>query len=245
MTPYSKQIEQIISLFTLFILALTSISFLRAPNLSLPFENRFIVSGIILGVIALILRFTLSEVSPLHRATYRIATVMALWAAGFYFFPYPDISLYIIGLPGFYFLFRVELKQQMALVEDKIAAGLLFGLAVLLYTQQQPLQILLFNKLIFDWQNYYHNAPILIMCGLGIMRLHRHSEWRALCLVGSLVFLTGIILTVSPFLPPHWPYLPELIITLCVAHLWLALIFVKNPFTTLSKMKGSPVCQEE
>ena len=101
--------------------------------------------------------------------------------------------LYLIPLPGFYFLFRIEVKKTKV-TEDILAAGILLALGTFLYIQQRPLQMILFPGQPFDWINYYIHSPVIIIMGLGFLRLRKYSGWRGLSLVGTILITIGTIL---------------------------------------------------
>ncbi len=226
------QLENICVFLALCIIALVSMSFSLDHQVTDPFEHRFLVSGAFLGAVALYLRFQLVHVFSYHRAIFRIAITMMLWSLGLYFFPYPHLMLYLIALPAVYFLARMEFYKGRALVEDQVAAGVLLGLGAFLYLQQQPLQVILFpDAPASDWTSYYRNAPVMIIIGLGFVRLHKHTRWTGLCLFGSLLFLIGLTLWGSVLTKDLIPasYYSEVGWIIVLSHGALSLLYFKNP----------------
>jgi len=151
---------------------------------------------------------------------------MAFWSFCFFLLPFPDIVLYLIPLPGFYFLFRIENKKTK-ITEDTLAAGILLAMGTFLYIQQRPLQAVLFPGQPFDWSNYYIHSPVVILMGTGFLRLNRHSDWKGLCILGTVLITIGTILISSYLIKPFWPYFPEILCTVVCLH--LVLIYFSIP----------------
>ena len=223
--------EQVAVGLTLMLLALIGFSFALSHQLDSEREFRFLFSGIVLLLSALYLRFGLDRVSPLHRAGYRIAVIMMAWAVGLYFFPYPQAVLYLVIVPGFYFLLRIEVKRHKAPNEDKVACGILFLLAILLYVQQQPLQTLLFGARDFDWTYYYHQAPIMVLLGCALTRFQRWLPWDGLATIGMLIILTCGALSLSLVNGARLP-VSDLFFLAAISHLLMAFVFISNPLLT-------------
>ncbi len=223
-----RSMEQVSVVLALGILILVGLSFSLSHQLEDSYENRFLFSGIILGITTLYFRFSLTHISALHRAAYRVSVVMMAWAIGLYFFPYPDAIIYWVTLPGFYFLYRIESKAENVLEEDKIAAGILFILAIFLYIQQQPLQILLFENFEFDWQSYYLNAPAMALISLALIRFQFWVNWDGIAIFGTLILIISLSLSLS-LIAPAWLLASELISFLILSH--LTLLFVHGPNT--------------
>lgn len=202
--------ERFSTYLALGVMSLLVLNFLTAYQISQPLEPRFLFSGLLLGFTAIFLRFGLSEIRFLHKASYRIATVMALWSLGFFIFPYPNVIIYLLALPGFYFLFRIEVKAENRTDEDLAAAGLLFLIALFLFVEQQPLHVLLFPQVTFTNLGYHYNAPAIIAIGVGIIRLQRWLPWPGLAFTGLLCIYLGSVLTSSMFTPGFWKADPEI-----------------------------------
>ena len=195
MTAMAKQLEHLSVFLAIAVVTLLPLNFVIAHHLEQPFETRFLLSGVMLLSVALYLRFLVTQVGPLHRAVYRVATTMAIWSLGFYFLPYPAVILYLVVAPAGFFLFRIEIKGSAARDEDIIAAGVLLGLAALLYCQQQALQVLLFRDAVFDWSSFYRNAPVMVLVGIGFVRLQKRALWHGLAFLGLLCLLIGTVLS--------------------------------------------------
>jgi hypothetical protein len=204
-----KPSEQFSGYLAVAILSLLALNFLTAYQINQSFEPRFLFSGLLLACTAIFLRYGLGEIRMLHRASYRVATVMALWSLGFFIFPYPNIIIYLLVFPGFYFLFRIEMKGEMSTDDDIAAALILFVIALFLYVEQQPLHVLLFPNLIFDEFGYYSNAPAIVAIGIGLIRLQRWLAWPGLALTGLLCVYFGGVLTSSLLEFGFWKSIPS------------------------------------
>lgn len=214
----SVQREKTAVLLSILVMCLLTVNFLKSHHLSEPFEIRFLVSSGILLLVCFFFRFCLAEVTPLTRSLYRISVVMAFWSFCFFLFPFPDMVLYLIPLPGFYFLFRIETKEAKR-AEDTLAAGILLAMGTFLYIQQRPLQAVLFPDQPFDWINYYIHSPVVILMGTGFLRLNKHSDWKGLSILGTILITIGSILLSSYLIKPFWPYFPEVLCTILCLHL--------------------------
>jgi len=222
----SVQRKNLALLLCIVVMILLSLNFVSHHTLNKPFELRFMVSGILLFTLTIYLRYLTPVVNHLYKALYRIAAVMTFWSFGFFIFPTPSLILYLISFPAFYFLFRIEIKNEIQ-TEDLISCGFLLGLGTLIYLYQQPLQILLFDQQVFSGVDYFKNAPLLMLTGAGYMRLHKHGSWPGLCLLGTVLFLAGTILTSAMFVGIK-PY-GDVLCTVGITHLFLLFLSVQNP----------------
>jgi len=218
--------REILSLFlSVCVMTLLSLNFVENHTIGKAYELRFLLSGSLLAMLTMYLRFIPPVVNHLVKALYRLAAVMSFWSFGFFVFPAPDFILYLISFPAFYFLFRIEIKQEIQ-TEDLIAGGFLLALGTFLYIQQQPLKILLFDQREFLSYDYYRNAPLLILFGIGFMRLHKHSQWRGLSLLGTLLFLSGLVLTGSLLIPGFTH--GEIFCAIVLIHVFMIVLWVKK-----------------
>ncbi|MBT4838350.1 MAG: hypothetical protein HON94_13500 [Methylococcales bacterium] len=223
----THNIEKFSVLLSVLVLLIACLSFLSNHQISSTMEPRFLVSATTLGLVLIFLRFAIVDIQPLHRALYRVTTVMVIRSVCFYFFPSPNAILYLISAPAFYYLLRIEITKN-ANHEDMIAVGILLTLSLLLYVQQQPLQVLLFPQAEFVWENYYQHAGLLILIGLTLMRLQKWSNWPDLALLGSVVFLTGLTLSGS-YLTEFWlKEIREPVFITLSCHLCLLILFTTN-----------------
>ena len=225
MRDTSIQREHLTLILSIAVMALLSLNFTADHTLSKPFELRFIVGGTLYLVLSLYLRFLPYSVTPLYKALYRIAVVMALWAFGLFLYPTPDLILYLIALPAFYFLYRIEVKKNIQ-PEDLAACGMLLTLAVLAYLQQQPVNILFFGQRLFSWDGYYRNAPLLILAGIGFLRLNKYTKWQGVYPAGMILFMSGIILTGSNY--THVGRYTDPLWAIMVCHLFVGLMHKDN-----------------
>lgn len=228
MTDMAKQLEHLSVCLAVTVVALLPLNFVIAHHLEQPFETRFLLSGVMLLSVAVYLRFLVIQVGPLHRAVYRVATTMAIWSLGFYFLPYPVTILYLVAAPAGFFLCRIEVKGPAARDEDIIAAGVLLGLTVLLYCQQQALQVLLFRDAVFDWSSFYRNAPVMVLVGIGFVRLQKRAAWHGLASLGLLFLLTGVVLSIILALGTVQVPLAEAWTAALCAHAMVAVIVLEH-----------------
>ncbi len=226
MKNLSTQREHLALLLSIVVMTLLGLNFVAHHIISQPFELRFLVSGSLLAIVTLYLRYLPPVVNHLYKALYRVAAVMTFWSFGFFLFPIPGLSLYLISFPAFYFLYRIEVKKTVQ-DEDLIACGLLLALGTLIYFQQHHFNMLLFDQKEFDWADCFRNAPLLMLIGVGAMRLHKHTEWHGVCLLGTILLLAGTVLTGSVFMKIS-PY-SEVLCAVFVTHLFMLFMLEKNP----------------
>jgi hypothetical protein len=214
------------------VIGLLCVNFLVAHQIGEATRLRFVFSASVLGCTALYFRFLIAAALPLHRAAYRIAVTMMFWSLGYAVFPYPETFLYLALVPAFVFLIAVEIKSTRGreIRADVAAAGLLFALVLTGYAEQQPIRILLFPGSDFDWDVYYAQAPILLLCAIGLARLGRWSDWKGLGLTGVLVFLGGLELLVSRAAHSYvsFPVRIEVLSGVILIHLFMTVFLGKS-----------------
>ena len=193
MKDMSIQREHLTLILSITVMTLLSLNFTANHTLRAPFELRFLVSGSLFFILSLYLRFLPYAVTPVYRALYRIAVVMTFWAFGLFLYPTPGLVLYLIVLPAYYFLYRIEVKQTVQ-QEDLVACGMLLALTVLAYIQQQPMSIIFFGHRHVTWDDYYKNAPVLILAGIGFLRLNKTIGWQGVYSMGTIILMAGCIL---------------------------------------------------
>lgn len=233
MTRWQRQLEQLSTALGLGVLGLLGLNFTLSHDLGDASRMRFVVSGVLLALVTLFFRFAVQEVSDLHRAAYRVAATLTFWSFGFAFLPYPRIFLYLGILPAIFFLYRAEAKAAdgKAHRDDVVAAGLLFALGAVLYFEQQPLRVVFFPDEAFDWRDYYLNAPVLLIAGLGFVRLPRRGGFAGLCLVGVLFVELALVLLLCLLAPAPWHALPlplEPLALVAVLHLGLVSLVLRH-----------------
>jgi len=178
------QITEVTSTYlSLLLMVALSVNLAIFHDIGSSSQTRFLFSGALLVGLTFFLRFGLKRIEILQKTTYRIALVMMLWSFSFYFFSSQDWVLSVISLPAFYFLWRVEMKSESKVSEDVVSAGILLCLGSLLYIQQQPLKVLLYPEIDFQWQNYFKHSWLLIGLGVGYLRLNHRLHWPGITLV--------------------------------------------------------------
>ncbi len=222
------------------VIALLGLNFTLAHDLAAATRVRFLVSGGLLALVALYFRLAIREVEDLHRAAYRVATTLAIWSLAYALLPYPRTFLYLVILPAVFFALRAEVRGTAGAPNqaDLLAAGLLYAIGIILYFEQQPLQVVFFSESTFDWRAYYWNAPVLGVLGVGLLRLSRWTAWRGLALLGTVFVWLAVVLTASLATPEKtllgaplgdgWGLPVEICYGLGLLHLILAPLFVRR-----------------
>jgi len=228
-TLLTRRLENVSVFLAMMVISIAMINFLLSHQLTDHHETRFLFSGAILAIIALFLRFAISIVQPLHRATYRVSLVMFFWSIGIYLFPYPHYLLYLISLPTLFFIYRLEVKQELAPQEDRIALGILLTLTTFLYLQQQPLQAILFPDLPFHWDSYFRNAPVILLTGLALLRLQKWVRWPSLLVIGATLTIVGLSLSLGMLGKQAAIEQQAIIYAVVFSYVLLLLSQIKNP----------------
>lgn len=255
MMPLYRQTREISVLLALMVIVLLSVSFVSNHTPGSAFDLQFGLSGLMLIVVALFFRFLIKKVTPLHKAAYRIAVVMAIWAFGLYVFPYPRLAIYLITAPGFYFLLRIEVKGEKRQKEDLIAAGALLSLGVFLYIFQQPMYMVLFPEQSFApdfYRNqFYSNAPLMLLVGPGLMRLRRHIHWPGLSVLGAALFIMAAVISIANFsfgigFKRYLFTFAEAVIFVVLAHTCLYILFFrKSVLERIAIFSGIPADEQK
>ncbi len=230
-----RDLERLALCLGIGVIALLGLNFTLAHDLETATRVRFVVSGVLLALVALYFRLAIRRVEDLHRAAYRVAMTLTIWSLTYALFPYPRTFLYLVILPAVFFALRAEVKaaaEGRPPQADLLAAGLLYAIGIVLYFEQQPLQVVFFPESTFDWRAYYWNAPVIGVLGVGLLRLSRWTAWRGLVLLGTVFVLLALVLTASLMNPDPerdpWAVPVEVYSSLVLLHLTLALFFVRR-----------------
>lgn len=206
-----------------FILVLLSANYFTAPNLAKMTSLRFIISGALAWLAGWYFRRAARHPGPgeeahtdLCEGLYHFGLVVALWCAALLapWFRQPLFALAALGLPVLYFYGRAELGMRQGRVEAQryrnSAAAL--GFAVLgLYIFNGVFQIVMFPGTPISSQHYHYNAPLIVLLGVVLLRLHGLGGTGWLAFYGGLALMSGsyFMLTALPGLSPFGNPVPS------------------------------------
>jgi hypothetical protein len=229
-----------------FILALLSANYFTAPNLEKMTNLRFIVSGALAWLAGWYFRRAARHPGPgeeahtdLSEALYHFGVVVAFWCAALLvpWFRQPLFALAALGLPVLYFCGHAELGMRQGRTEARRYrnSAAVLGFAVLgLYIFKGVFQLVMFPGTPISTQHYHYNAPIILLLGLALLRLHGLGGTGWLAFYGGLALMTGsyFLLTALPGLSPFHDPMPGAWCALGLGHFWILASYARSPLRT-------------
>ena len=229
-----------------FILALLSANYFTEPNLAAITSTRFIVSGTLAWLAGWYFRRAARHPGPgeeahldLCEALYHFGLVVAFWCAALLvpWFRQPLFALAALGLPVLYFYSRAELGMRAGRTGARRYrnSAAVLGFAVLgLYLFKAVFQVVLFPGTPISTQHYHYNAPLILLLGVVLLRLHGLGGTSWLAFYGGLALMTGsyFLLTAWPGLSPFDHPMPSAWCALGLGHFWILLSNERSPLRT-------------
>ena len=229
-----------------FILVLLSANYFTAPNLAAMTSLRFVVSGALAWLAGWYFRRAARHPGPgeeahtdLCEALYHFGVVVAFWCAAL-LVPWlrrPLFALVALGLPVLYFYVRAELGTRQGRTEARRYrnSAAVLGFAVLgLYVFNGIFQLVMFPGTPISPQHYHYNAPLILLLGLVLLRLHGLGGTSWLAFYGGLALMTGsyFLLTALPGYSPFDNPVPGAWCALGLGHFWILLSYARSPLRT-------------
>ena len=229
-----------------FILALLSVNYFTEPNLTAITSIRFIISGTLAWLAGWYFRRAARHPGPgeethtdLCEALYHFGLVVACWCAALLipWFRQPFFALAALGLPVLYFYGRAEFGMRRDLPEARRYrnSAAVLGFAVLgLYVFKAVFHLVLFPGTPISTQYYHYNAPLILLLGVVLLRLHGLGGTGWLAFYGGLALMTGsyFMLTALPGLSPFDNAMPSAWCALGLGHFWILLSYARSPLRT-------------
>jgi len=229
-----------------FILVLLSANYFTAPNLAAMTSLRFVVSGALAWLAGWYFRRAARHPGPgeeahtdLCEALYHFGVVVAFWCAAL-LVPWlrrPLFALVALGLPVLYFYVRAELGTRQGRTEARRYrnSAAVLGFAVLgLYVFNGIFQLVMFPGTPISPEHYHYNAPLILLLGLVLLRLHGLGGTGWLAFYGGLALMTGsyFLLTALPGYSPFDHPMPGTWCALALGHFWILLSYARSPVRT-------------
>jgi hypothetical protein len=228
------------------ILALLSANYFTEPNLEAITSTRFLISGTLAWLAGWYFRRAARHPGPgeeahtdLCEALYHFGVVVAFWCAALLvpWFRQPLFALVALGLPVAYFYGRAEFGMRQGRTEARRYrnSAAVLGFAVLgLYLFKGIFHIVLFPGTPISTQHYHYNAPLILLLGVVLLRLHGLGGTGWLAFYGGLALMTGsyFSLTALPGLSPFDYPMPAAWCALGVGHFWILLSYARSPVRT-------------
>ena len=229
------------------ILLLLSANYFTAPNVGNISSMRFIVSGAMAWLAGWYFRKTARHPGPgeegyveLCEGLYHFGVVMAIWCAALLvpWFRDPFFTLIALGLPVAYFYIRAELATRAGHVEARRyrnSAAVLGFIILALYIFKGAFHLILFPGTPVSTEYYHYNAPLIVVLGLALLRLHGLGGTGWLALYGGIALMTGSYfwLTWLPGLSPFDHPMPGAWCAISLGHFWILLSYARSPLRTL------------
>ncbi|CAM2065900.1 hypothetical protein SCOR_11010 [Sulfidibacter corallicola] len=188
---------------------------------------------------ALVLRWTTPSDNPVAQTLTRGATTLAIWLLGLALLPATGLGMYILAAPACYFLACNELKRSGPASEaDRWAAMSLFALTLATIAARVALHFLLQTA---DSQlaNLAGDAPVLVLSGLGLLRLCRWLRRGAISLMGTGLAGLGLIWATSSLAGDTFADPPATLVAILTIHAVMALALWPPTLPTwLSRFTG-------
>jgi hypothetical protein len=230
------------------ILALLAANYFTAPNLAAISPTRFVVSGALAWLAGRYFRRAARHPGPgeeahveLCEGLYHFGVVLALWCAALLvpWFRQPLFALIALGVPVAYFYVRAELGMRAG--QDARATGgyrnsaAVLGFVVLgLYVFKGIFQMVLFPGTPLGTEHYHYNAPLIMLLGVVLLRLHGLGGTGWLAFYGGLALMGGsyFVLTWLPGFSPFDHRMASAWCALALGHFWVLASYARSPLRT-------------
>jgi hypothetical protein len=229
------------------ILLLLSANYFTAPNVANIPNMRFIISGAMAWLAGWFFRRTARHPAPGEEAyvdfcegLYHFGVVMAIWCAALLvpWFRNPFFTLFALGLPVVYFYLRAELATRAGQTEARRyrnSAAVLGFIILALYVFKGAFHLILFPGTPVTTEHYHYNAPLIVVLGLALLRLHGLGGTTWLAFYGGIALMTGSYfwLTWLPGFSPFKHPMPSAWCAIGLGHFWILLSYTRSPLRTL------------
>ncbi len=199
------------------ILVLLSANYFTEPNLTAITSVRFVISGTMALLAGLYFRRAAREPGKgeetqveLCEALYHFGVVLAIWCAALLvpWFRQPVFTLIALGLPAAYFYLRAELGMRAGLATARryCNSATVLGFVVLgLYLFKGIFHMVLFPGTPINTDHYHYNAPLVMLLGVLLLRLHGLGGTSWLAFYGGLALMVGSYFSLT-WLPGFSPF---------------------------------------
>jgi hypothetical protein len=171
---------------------------------------------------------------------YHFGVVMAIWCAALLvpWFRNPFFTLIALGLPVAYFYIRAELATRAGKTEARRyrnSAAVLGFIILALYVFKGAFHLILFPGTPVSTEYYHFNAPLIVVLGLVLLRLHGLGGTTWLAFYGGIALMTGSYfwLTWLPGFSPFEYAMPSAWCAIGLGHFWILLSYARSPLRTL------------
>lgn len=235
------------------ILALLSANYFTDPNLAGITSWRFVVSGGLAWMAGRYFRRASRQPAAgeeayvgLCEGVYHFGLVLAIWCGALLvpWFRQPIFALVALGLPVVYFYGRAELAAggELPAARRYQQSAAVLGFVMLgLYLCRGIFQMVLFPGVPISTEHYHYNAPVILLLGVVLLRLHALGGTSWLAFYGGLAVMLAsyFLLTFLPGLSPFSYPMPGAWCALGLGHFWILLGHARSPLRTfLQRLAG-------
>ena len=228
------------------VLTLLSANYFTAADLAVITPTRLLVSGTLAMLAGWYFRRAARQPGPgeeahaeLCEALYHFGVVVALWCAALLvpWFRQPQLALAALSLPVAYFYGRAEIGMRQgwsAAVRYRNTATVLGFIVLALYVFEGFFHLVLFPGTPVSTQQYHSNAPLILLLGVVLLRLHGLGGTSWLAFYGGLALMAGsyFLPTALPGLSPFDDPMPAAWCALGLGHFWIILSQERSPLRT-------------
>ena len=194
-----------------FVLVLLAAQYLAESDVSAMTTERLLVSGALAFAAAQAFRELARRPRGEHpfpvvaaEPAYHLGLTVSLWCVALLFPPLrqPAATLVALSVPFFFLLFRAETEwraQSETAHRYRRSAMVLGYLLIALIALRSVFQIVLFPGTPVLTDHYHHNSILLILLGLGLIRLHALGGGYWVGFYGGLALIIGSYFAVTAF----------------------------------------------
>jgi hypothetical protein len=137
-----------------------------------------------------------------------------------------------------YFYLRAELATRAGQTEARRyrnSAAVLGFIILALYVFKGAFHLILFPGTPVTTEHYHYNAPLIVVLGLALLRLHGLGGTTWLAFYGGIALMTGSYfwLTWLPGFSPFKHPMPSAWCAIGLGHFWILLSYTRSPLRTL------------
>jgi len=229
------------------VLALLSANYFTAADLAAITPARLLVSGTLAFLAGWYFRRAARHPGPgeavhaeLCEAMYHFGVVVAWWCAALLVpcFRRPQLALIALSLPVAYFYLRAEIgvrQGQLAATRYRNSAAVLGFIVLALYVFEGFFHLVIFPGTPVSTQHYHTHAPLVLLLGLVLLRLHGLGGTGWLAFYGGLALMAGsyFLTTSLPGLSPFDAPMAAAWCALVLGHFWILLSYERSPLRTI------------
>ncbi|MCX6875621.1 MAG: hypothetical protein NTW21_17710 [Verrucomicrobia bacterium] len=229
------------------VLTLLSANYFTAADLAAMTPTRLLIAGTLALLAGWYFRRAARQPGPgeaahaeLCEALYHFGVVVAWWCAALLVpcLRQPQLALVALSLPVAYFYFRAEIgmrQGQLAAARYRNSAAVLGFIVLALYVFEGFFHLVLFPGTPVSTRQYHSNAPLMLLLGVVLLRLHGLGGTSWLAFYGGLALMAGsyFLLTALPGLSPFDSPMAAAWCALVLGHFWILLSYERSPLRTI------------